>query len=167
MYYGTPPIVTNGLVLALDAGNTLSYVSGSTTWRDLSGNNNSGSLVNGPTFSTDGGGSIVFDGVDDYVNLQNNSTTNITNNFTFTAVFSSNDISRANQTLFSKAESGGYGMEFNTGIIASAIGFLGYIDGSYRTVTDSISNYTSNRVVTAIEWSPNVSIYYSRSGDRE
>ena len=60
-------IVTNGLVLALDAGNTKSYVSGSTTWFDISGNNNSGSLFDGPTFSSDNGGSIVFDSVDDHV----------------------------------------------------------------------------------------------------
>ncbi len=70
MIYGTPTIVTNGLVLNLDAANTKSYVSGSTTWRDLSGNNNSGSLVNGPTFNNGNGGSIVFDGTDDYINLQ-------------------------------------------------------------------------------------------------
>ena len=69
IFKNNPPIVTNGLVLALDAGNTLSYVSGSTTWNDLSGNNNSGSLVNGPTFSTDGGGSIVFDGTNDFISL--------------------------------------------------------------------------------------------------
>jgi hypothetical protein len=66
MYTG-PNIVTNGLVLALDAANTKSYISGSTTWNDLSGNGNSGSLVNGPTFSSDNNGSIVFDGIDDYV----------------------------------------------------------------------------------------------------
>jgi hypothetical protein len=36
-------------------------------WRDLSGNNNTGTLTNGPTFSTANMGSIVFDGVDDYV----------------------------------------------------------------------------------------------------
>jgi hypothetical protein len=46
IYKNTPPIVTNGLVLALDAANTKSYVSGSTVWRDLSGNNTSGSLTN-------------------------------------------------------------------------------------------------------------------------
>ena len=63
---GGPNIITNGLVLALDAANTKSYVSGSTVWRDLSGNNNSGSLTNGPTFNSANGGSIVFDGVDDY-----------------------------------------------------------------------------------------------------
>jgi hypothetical protein len=65
MYTG-PNIITNGLVLSLDAANIKSYVSGSTTWRDLSGNNNSGSLVNGPTFSSANGGSIVFDGSNNY-----------------------------------------------------------------------------------------------------
>jgi hypothetical protein len=67
-FYRGPNVVTNGLVLNLDAANTKSYVSGSTTWRDLSGNNNSGSLINGPTFNSQNGGSIVFDGVDDFVN---------------------------------------------------------------------------------------------------
>lgn len=60
------PIVTNGLVMYLDAGNRNSYISGSAMWRDVSLNNNNGTLVNGPTFSSDNGGSIVFDGIDDY-----------------------------------------------------------------------------------------------------
>jgi hypothetical protein len=60
-------IVTNGLVLYLDAASKQSYTSGSTVWRDLSGNDNSGTLTNGPTFNAENGGSIVFDGVDDYV----------------------------------------------------------------------------------------------------
>jgi hypothetical protein len=64
---GPGNIVTNGLVLYLDAANYLSYTSGSTTWNDLSGNNNSGSLVNGPTFSSTNAGSIVFDGTNDTV----------------------------------------------------------------------------------------------------
>ena len=70
-----PTVVTNGLVLALDAGDRNSYVSGSTTWFDLTGVNN-GTLTNGPTFNTGSGGSIVFDGVNDYVNC--GSTTNLT-----------------------------------------------------------------------------------------
>ena len=65
--YDGPKIVTNGLVLALDAGNRFSYVSGSTTWTDITNNGNNGTLTNGPTFNTGSGGSIVFDGVDDYV----------------------------------------------------------------------------------------------------
>lgn len=67
-----PTVVTNGLVLALDAGDRNSYVSGSTTWFDLTGVNN-GTLVNGPTFSTGSGGSIVFDGTNDYVDIPSTS----------------------------------------------------------------------------------------------
>jgi hypothetical protein len=65
MYTG-PNIVTDGLVLALDAANTKSYISGSTTWNDLSGNNNSGSLINGPTFSSANNGSLVLNGSNQY-----------------------------------------------------------------------------------------------------
>jgi hypothetical protein len=66
-----PTVVTNGLVLALDAGDRNSYVSGSTTWIDLVGSKN-GTLTNGPTFNSGSGGSIVFDGVDDYISIAGN-----------------------------------------------------------------------------------------------
>ena len=62
-----PKIVTNGLVLYLDAANKKSYPGSGTTWTDLSGNNNTGTLTNGPTFDSNNGGSIVFDGTNDYV----------------------------------------------------------------------------------------------------
>ena len=70
-------IVTNGLVLNLDAGFTPSYPTTATAWSDLSGNNNNGGLVNGPTFNSSNGGSIVFDGADDYVSCGNNSSLQI------------------------------------------------------------------------------------------
>jgi hypothetical protein len=60
------PIVTDGLVMNLDAGFTPSYPKNGTTWYDVSTNTNNGTLVNGPSFSSGDGGSIVFDGVDDY-----------------------------------------------------------------------------------------------------
>ena len=69
----SPKIVTAGLVLCLDAGNNKSYPSSGTTWNDLSGNNNNGTLTNGPTFNSSFGGGIVFDGVDDYVSVSNTS----------------------------------------------------------------------------------------------
>jgi hypothetical protein len=59
-------IVTNGLVLFLDANNTNSYPGSGTSWYDLSGNGNTGTLTNGPTFSSANGGSILFDGTNDY-----------------------------------------------------------------------------------------------------
>ena len=67
MAFGNGPyIVTNGLVLALDAADRNSYPGSGTTWTDVSGNGNNGTLTNGPTFNSANGGCIVFDGVDDY-----------------------------------------------------------------------------------------------------
>ena len=65
----SPKMVTDGLVLSLDAANTKSYPKSGTTWTDLSGNSNTGTLTNGPTFSAGNMGSIVFDGTNDYVNI--------------------------------------------------------------------------------------------------
>jgi hypothetical protein len=67
----SPKVVTDGLVLYLDAANPKSYVSGSTAWRDLSRGGNNGTLVNGPTFDSGNGGSIVFDGVNDSASISN------------------------------------------------------------------------------------------------
>jgi hypothetical protein len=64
-----PPIVTNGLVLNVDAGFTLSYSQSGVTWYDVSSGGNNGTLTNGPTFNSVNGGSIVFDGVDDYAQI--------------------------------------------------------------------------------------------------
>ena len=63
----SPKVVTDGIVMGLDAANTRSYVGSGTTWTDLIGSNN-GTLTNGPTYSSDRSGAIVFDGTNDYVN---------------------------------------------------------------------------------------------------
>ena len=62
-----PRIVTDGLVLALDAGNTKSYPGSGSTWTDLSGNGNNGTLAGGVGYSSSNGGSLTFDGSNDYV----------------------------------------------------------------------------------------------------
>lgn len=62
-------LVTDNLSFYLDANYRGSYPTSGTTWADVSGNNINGTLTNGPTYSTDGGGSIVFDGIDDRVSL--------------------------------------------------------------------------------------------------
>jgi len=64
-------IVTDGLVLNLDAGDTSSYPGSGTTWYDISGNGLTGALTNGPTYDSANKGSIVFDGVNDYVSVPN------------------------------------------------------------------------------------------------
>jgi hypothetical protein len=67
--YAGPDGVESGLVLALDAGNPKSYPGSGTTWTDLSGSGNNGTLVNGVGYSGDNLGSLVFDGVDDRVDI--------------------------------------------------------------------------------------------------
>jgi hypothetical protein len=59
-------IITAGLVMHLDAGNAASYSGSGTTWRDISGFGNNGTLKNGVTFNNANNGSMVFDGVNDY-----------------------------------------------------------------------------------------------------
>jgi hypothetical protein len=80
----SPKIITNGLVLSLDAANNKSYPRSGTTWTDLSGNNNTGTLTNGPTFNAGNQGSISFDGTDDYIDTVNTGTTFQFSNTTFT-----------------------------------------------------------------------------------
>jgi hypothetical protein len=60
-------VVTSGLQLYLDAGNASSYPGSGTTWTDLTVNGRNGTLTGGPTYSSDNGGSIVFDGINDLV----------------------------------------------------------------------------------------------------
>ena len=67
-------IVTNGLVLNLDASNSSSYSGTGTTWTDLSGSSNNGTLLNGATFNSANGGTMVFDGNDDRVQTNYNPT---------------------------------------------------------------------------------------------
>ena len=63
-------IVTDGLILHLDASDRLSY-SGGATWKDRSLNGYNGTLNNGPSFFYTYGGEIVFDGTSDRVNILN------------------------------------------------------------------------------------------------
>jgi hypothetical protein len=71
-------LVRSGLVLHLDAANPKSYPGSGTTWSDLSGNSNNGTLVNGVGYSTDNKGTMSFDNRNDEVICTNNSSVQIT-----------------------------------------------------------------------------------------
>jgi hypothetical protein len=73
-------IVTDGLVLYLDAANTRSYPGSGTVWTDLARGGNNGTLINGPMFDNGNGGSIVFDGTNDYVYLSSYANNSLWNN---------------------------------------------------------------------------------------
>ena len=66
-----PRIVTDGLVLHLDAADRNSYPGSGTTFTDLSGNGNNATLQNGTSYSSDNGGTLVYDGADDKITIQN------------------------------------------------------------------------------------------------
>jgi hypothetical protein len=74
---GPEQVITNGLVLALDAADKNSYIGTDTIWNDITINQNNGTLINGPTFDSGNGGSISFDGTNDYIN-----STSISSQFT-------------------------------------------------------------------------------------
>lgn len=87
-HIATKGIVQNGLVLNLDAGVSDSYSGSGTTWVDLSGNGNNGTLTNMSATPLDSGngGSLVFDGTNDYVNTSFSENI-VTTGFTFSFWF--------------------------------------------------------------------------------
>ena len=68
-FFPNENIVRNGLVLNIDASKSNSYPGAGNTIYDLSGFGNTGTFVNGPTFSTSNGGSLFFDNVNDYISF--------------------------------------------------------------------------------------------------
>ena len=90
-----PTIVIDNLVLCLDAANPKSYPGSGITWTDMSGNENNGTLVNGVGYSSNDGGSLTFDGSNDYVQCPNDMF-NPNSNFTISAWVNSDVFSSTN-----------------------------------------------------------------------
>lgn len=63
----------DGLVLYYDAADVDSTGGGGSIWYDLSGNGYNGTLTNGASFTSTNGGSVLFDGSNDYVETNSNS----------------------------------------------------------------------------------------------
>ncbi len=85
-YYNGPTIVTNGLVLYLDAANNKSYPGSGNAVYDLSGNGNTGTL-NGPTWTNSNGGCWSFDNTDDYIQINNLNLDTLGSTRNFTIIF--------------------------------------------------------------------------------
>jgi hypothetical protein len=144
-YNYTGGIVTNGLVLNLDAAKVDSYPGTGTTWRDISGNNNNGTLTNGPTFSGIGKqASIVFDGVDDYVTTSNSfNITSVTLEVWFLLNSTGSTFVLAQSWLYGGPSNGpGFTIESVGSNLAAAVG--GSNDGIYPGY--ALSNFPLNTV---------------------
>jgi hypothetical protein len=96
-------VVQDGLVLNLDASKFYSYPKSGTTWTDLTNNGNTGTLVNGVGYNSANRGSLVFDGVNDYVNCQNAANLQITVG-TISAWFNANSGNNAYNGIITKQE---------------------------------------------------------------
>jgi hypothetical protein len=154
-YNFSPKIITDGLIICLDAANTRSYPGSGTTWSDLSRGESNGILINGPTFSSDGRGSIVFDGVNDYVNLGNKDTFTNPNGFSINIWFKPSTYSETSSApLAEKYQASG--LEFVFGSLSTNLFAWVYDNntngyrGRYLTNMDSFAprNVWSNFVYT-------------------
>jgi surface protein len=142
----------NENVLILDAGNPLSYPGTGTTWTDLSGNNNNGTLVNGPTFDSANGGSIVFDGVNEYGLVSNLPILSVMSVVTWVKI----KTNVTNTYIFNKTPTSVNNNNYGLCIINSRLRVNSY-NGT------SGSHIDSNYIITVDQWVNITAVYNSTS----
>ena len=144
----TKVIIQDGLVLNLDAGASTSYPGTGVTWTDISGNGNNGTLVNGPTYSSANGGSIVFDGTNDYTQLTSQSLSSV--DFSVEVWFYATKAVSSLQVLFTSYNLPG-GAQANTFILG--------IGGSRIYVGNGLASLTGIATITTNTWYHTVVTY--------
>ena len=150
----SPKIVTDGLVFAVDAANKKSYPGSGTTWTDLAGSNN-GTLTNGPTFDSGNGGSIVFDGTNDYFESNSNIGISGANPRTFEC-WAYID-STSNKNVMGGGNAGAANL-FDT-IIWYSGDYLRVVGHYYSSGYDTISTLPSRNTININQWNHIVHLY--------
>ena len=170
-FYRGPNIVTDGLVLALDAGSERSYSGSGTSWSNLVSSNYNGTLNNGTTFSTDNGGCMVFDGIDDYVGFTPSNSPGINNVISISAWVNCSNVATPNNIVskngpyfmrivnsrvrFNMLTTNGWSFINGTTVLSSNVWynfamvydgatFKGYINGVQEFSIAKTGNVTSN-----------------------
>ena len=163
--FAGPEIAESGLVLALDAANSKSYPGSGTTWTDLSGRGNTGTLTNGPTYSGSNSGSLSFNHTDlEYVSFSSSSSLQFLNRLPYTLeawVYPTRNPGAANYTgIFDRESNAGSGRDgYNLYFLGSA-GTDTYFfterftSGSYNPVS-----VTLNQSVSVNNWHHIVGTY--------
>ena len=136
-----PGIVTEGLVLSVDAADKTSYPGSGTTWTDLSGNGNDGTFAGDPTFNSNYGGIIDFDGSGDYITISDSSDWNIgTSDFAIEMWINSD--ANGSFALFNHYESSNVDLRI---IHHDVLGLLFYVNNTtYPTNGQSAVTLTAN-----------------------
>jgi hypothetical protein len=147
----SPKIVTDGLVLYLDAANTRSYISGSTIWNDLTRRGRNGALNGAPSYNSSNGGSIVFDGTDDFASLP--SVINTGQNFSVFAWINPGNINIRNAIFgngYPFATSRGWLFSTATGY---SVGGLSFTDTFFISIgADNAGATANNNSIVRNKW---------------
>ena len=140
-----PKIVEDGLVFCVDAASKRSYPGAGTTWTDLTANKNNMTLYNSPTFTTENGGAVVFDGTNDYAQ---NINTNFaqTSNFTAETSLKLNvDLNAGTWVIFSTYD-GSNGYQF----VWASSSFYFYRGGIQLTTVSLSSTFFSGDILNLV-----------------
>lgn len=151
----SPKIVTDGLVLYLDAANTRSYISGSTVWNDISRIGNNGLLLNGPTFNSLNNGSIVFNGTTQYGTIPAVSSLSFNNNFSISVWVKVNAIHGGGYSGFAgrfgpTSNYGGYLLECNNQNGGNKFAFV--VGNNGGTGVNNFRRINSDTIITFGLW---------------
>ena len=143
-FHYSPKVVTDGLVLYIDAANPNSYTSGSAIWRDLSRYNNNCALNNSPSFNTDGQGCILFDGVNDYGQVEHSDSLFINTGYTVEFWFkTAGSTASQNLTLWEKGVNKSIIQTYSPGTF-----YLHYVQASSQTNVELMDGSWKHVVAT-------------------
>ena len=156
-------IVTDGLILYLDADSICSYPKDNTTWYDLSGNEKNGSLVNGTTWNLNG--YMTTDGINDRIDVVRPWTPNLaTDYYTIEVWFSPNALPSAqfstNSPVFGARTGSDYMILLYPAVNGESKMGVSYDDSRYASAHQSTATISSNEWVQFVH----VGIPYVENG---
>ena len=161
-------IVRDGLVLWLDAGKQESFGSDGTVWRDLSGQDNNGTLTSGIGFTVEQGGSLIFDGVNDGAKVPRTHLYQTGDEISVEAWINADNINdQTYQAFFTIGGVAGTDRDRSFQMrVANYSSIPGYIDALYRNSANDAWQIirTSNPVIVNNTWYHVVSTYTYGTG---
>ena len=156
-------IITDGLILCLDAGNSKSYPGSGTAWTDLSGNGNTGTLVNTPTYNTSGYFNFDYTQSEN-VTFSNTSSLQFLNRLPYTLeawVYPTRNPGVNNWTgIFDRESNPGSGRDgYNLYFLGSATTDTFFTTERFVAGTNSSTSVTLNQSVSVNAWQHIVATY--------
>lgn len=155
-FFRGPSIVTDGLVLYLDAANPDSYPGSGTSWFDISGNGNHFTLYNGVSFSGSEKGVLVFDGVNDYASSNNTINLNQFSQIMIEVYCKTNSSPSASALVFESSA--------NWNTVTGGLGFAINSNGNIFTLNSNHTNHNTQGArnylsIDNSQWNQHVNIF--------